>query len=135
MASTAFDTLQYLRRLIETGVPRAQAEVMATAHGEHTESLVTQGFLSAKLEASDARTNAHFDIMSARMEALEERIGVRIEALEERMGVRIGALEDRMDGRFESMQERMSSQFRFITFTQAIVAGGVLIPLLNSWIL
>ena len=106
MATAAFDTLQYAQRLIDTGVPRAQAEVMATAHIENTQALVSQQHLDDKLEATEARINARFDVMSARI-----------------------------DGRIESLEQRISSQFRFIAFTQAIIGGGVLIPLVNSWLL
>ncbi|HBM82527.1 MAG TPA: DUF1640 domain-containing protein, partial [Halieaceae bacterium] len=53
MATLAFDSLRYARRLREAGVPEpqadAQAELMAEAFGFYADNIVTRDYLDAVL--------------------------------------------------------------------------------------
>ena len=64
MASMAFDTLQYARKLTAAGVPQAQAEAQAAAMGEafgfYVDNLVTRDYLDARLAEQDARIDQRF---------------------------------------------------------------------------
>ena len=71
MAITTFDTLKFVRRLEEAGVPSAQAEIQAEvlteAFNVNLESLVTKDYLESQLTArfaeQDAKIDANFRIL------------------------------------------------------------------------
>lgn len=83
MATMAFDTLRYARRLKEVGVPESQAEVqaelMAEAFGFYADNLLTKDHFTevlnarfaeqeARLEARFAQQDAKFDARFAKLE-------------------------------------------------------------------
>ena len=65
MATLAFDTLSYARRLREAGVPEpqanVQAELMAEAFGFYADNLLTKDYFHEVLDARFAEQEARFD--------------------------------------------------------------------------
>ena len=69
MATLAFDSLRYARRLRDAGVPEpqadAQAELMAEAFGFYADNILTkdhfEAVLDAKLDARFAQQDAKFE--------------------------------------------------------------------------
>jgi len=82
MAAIAFDTLKAARRMIDAGMPvaqaEAQAEVMAEAFVFNADSLVTKDYLDARLDArfieQDARIDKCFAQVDARFEVLSSEV-------------------------------------------------------------
>ena len=82
MAAIAFDTLKAARRMIDAGMPVAQAEaqveVMAEAFVFNADSLVTKDYLDARLDArfieQDARIDKCFAQVDARFEVLSSEV-------------------------------------------------------------
>ena len=66
MAITTFDTLKFVRRLEEAGVPvrqaEIQAEVLTEAFNVNLDALVTKDYLTARFAEQDAKINANFRI-------------------------------------------------------------------------
>lgn len=65
MGITTFDTLKFVRRLEEVGVPseqaEAQAEVLTEAFNVNLEALVTKDFLVRQLAEERAATDKRFE--------------------------------------------------------------------------
>ena len=65
MGISTFDTLKFVRRLEQAGVPTGQAEVQAEvlteAFNVHMDSLVTKDYLESQLTARFAEQKADFD--------------------------------------------------------------------------
>ena len=82
MAAIAFDTLKAARRMIDAGMPVAQAEaqveVMAEAFVFNADSLVTKDYLDARLDTrfieQDARIDKCFAQVDARFEVLSSEV-------------------------------------------------------------
>ena len=82
MAAIAFDTLKAARRMIDAGMPVAQAEaqveVMAEAFVFNADSLVTKDYLDVRLDArfieQDARIDKCFAQVDARFEVLSSEV-------------------------------------------------------------
>ncbi len=76
MATLAFDSLRYARRLREAGVPEpqaeAQAELMAEAFGFYADNIVTRDYLDAVLRSGFGGHDQRFDRIDARSETLED---------------------------------------------------------------
>ena len=68
MAAVTFDTLKCAKRLIEAGVPaaqaEAQAEVLAEAFVHNVDNLVTRDYLDARLEALESRIEGRFRLQN-----------------------------------------------------------------------
>ncbi len=64
MGVTTFDTLKFVRRLEQVGVPseqaEAQAEILAEAFKVNLEELVTKEYLTAEFAKERAYTDAQF---------------------------------------------------------------------------
>lgn len=116
MAESAYNNLQYLKELVEAGVPQAQAEVMAKAYVQNPQLLVTRDHLDTRFDGFEA-------LIDSRLEAIEVRLDSRFEVFETRFDAKLDALED-----------RVNAKFRYFAFTQAILIGGVFLPLLKTWI-
>ena len=79
MASLAFDTLQYARKLKAAGVPQAQAEAQAEAMGEafgfYVDNLVTRDYMrdyiDARFAEQDARIDRRFAEVSGELKLLK----------------------------------------------------------------
>lgn len=65
MAISTFDTLKYVRRLEQAGMPselaEAQAEVLTEAFNVNLDSLVTKDYLAARLAEVHAKLDAKID--------------------------------------------------------------------------
>ncbi len=89
MGITTFDTLKFVRRLEQVGVPseqaEAQAEVLTEAFNVNLEELVTKDFLAAEfakerayIDTRFAEERAHTDTQFAKVQAqLESRLTVQ----------------------------------------------------------
>ncbi|MEH6515112.1 MAG: hypothetical protein V7742_00415 [Halioglobus sp.] len=64
MSAFAFDTLKFVRRLTDAGIPQlqaeAQAEVMSEAFVFNMDKLVTRDYLDARFAQQEARTDSRF---------------------------------------------------------------------------
>ncbi|MEH6607799.1 MAG: hypothetical protein V7696_00410 [Halioglobus sp.] len=64
MSAFAFDTLKFVRRLTDAGIPQlqaeAQAEVMAEAFVFNMDQLVTKDYLDARFAQQEARIDSRF---------------------------------------------------------------------------
>ena len=67
MAITTFDTLKFVRKLEEAGVPvrqaEVQAEVLTEAFNVNLDALVTKDYLAARFAEQNARVDANFRIL------------------------------------------------------------------------
>ena len=83
MATMAFDSLRYARRLREVGVPEPQAEVqaelMAEAFGFYADNILTRDHFTAVLHARFAEQDAKFDGRFTEQELRLERRFARLE--------------------------------------------------------
>jgi hypothetical protein len=74
MATLAFDTLRFARRLKEAGVPESQADVqaelMAEAFGFYADNLLTKDHFTEVLNARFAEQDAKFEKRFARQNEL-----------------------------------------------------------------
>lgn len=81
MATIAFDTLKYSKRLREAGVPEKQAEAEAEALAEVLE-----------VNLKELATKEDMKALRDEMKALEDRLGDKITLLEQRMTIKLGGL-------------------------------------------
>ncbi len=115
MASMAFDTLRYARRLMEAGVPEPQAEVqaelMAEAFGFYADNLLTRDHFTEVL-------NARFAEQDARIEK------------------RLAEQDARFEKRFSLVEERFARQDRILllhTWMLGLITVTLVVPQLQSW--
>lgn len=122
VATLAFDTLQYARRLKSAGVPEQQAEVqaelMAEAFGFYANNLVTRDYLDARLDALESRISQRFAEQDARIDERFAEQDVRFERRFSSHEVRMAALEATMKG-----------GFRLHSVLLGLVLTAVVIPL------
>lgn len=98
-----FDTLEYVRRLIEAGIPADQAEAQASALSDVlAEATVAPSELVLLRTDMIARIEMLRTDIYAKLEALEERFNAKLEALEERFNAKLEALEQRLIARFSA---------------------------------
>ena len=73
MAITTFDTLKFVLRLEEAGMPsdqaEAQAEVFTEAFNVNLKELVTKEFLESRLDVRFAEQKAYIDTQFAKQDA------------------------------------------------------------------
>ena len=87
-----FDTLEYVRRLIEAGIPADQAEAQANALSE---------VLAEATVAPSELVLVRSDLI-ARIEMLRAEIYAKLDAFEERFNAKLEALEQRLIARFNA---------------------------------
>ena len=121
MAAIAFDTLKAARRMIEAGMPQrqaeAQAEVMAEAFVFNVESLVTNDYLEACLDARFLLQDAKFE---QRFTGLEAKIEKRFTGLEAKVDLGIS---------------EANGKFNLIYWMLAVVIASTTVPALHGLIL
>jgi len=104
MATLAFDSLKYARRLRDAGVPESQAEVqaelMAEAFGFYADNIVTRDYLDATLRAALAEQNAQLD---KRFIGIESTLTLRLN----QQDVKLGSIEATMNGNFRVLSALM----------------------------
>jgi len=110
MATIAFDTLNYTRKLKAAGIPaaqaEAQAEIMAEAFLANVESLVTRDYLDARLDALQAHQDAKFD---ERLSLFETHVDLRL-------------------GRFDIQFAKMDGKFMLMFWMQGLIIVTVVVP-------
>lgn len=100
MATLAFDSLRYARRLKDAGVPEPQAEVqaelMAEAFGFYADNIVTRDYLDATLRAAmtelEARLEARLNQQDVKLAAIEATMQGNFRVLSALMGVTLLAV-------------------------------------------
>ncbi|GAB5501275.1 MAG: hypothetical protein PsegKO_35860 [Pseudohongiellaceae bacterium] len=120
MSLTTFDTLKFVRRLEQAGVPSRQAEVLTEAFNVNLDTLVTKDYLAAQFAEQKAAVDARFAAQNASVETRFAEQNAYIDT-------RFAQQQAYMDVRFAQIDSRL----RFLTWTQAIVIAAVVIPLLE----
>lgn len=108
-----FDTLEYVRRLIEGGIPADQAEAQANALSD---------VLSEATVAPSELVLLRAD-MIARIEMLRADIYAKLEALEERINAKLQAWEERFNAKLEALEQRLITKFNAKITTLYWMAG------------
>jgi len=132
MSAIAFDTLKFVRRLTEAGVPEkqaeAQAELMAEAFVFNMDSLVTKDYLeqclNARFAAQDARLMAHMDTRFAMQDA---RFDARFSEQDTRFDKQDARLADH-DLQFADIR----GELKLHRWMLAIIAASTVIPALQK---
>ncbi|MDP6535992.1 MAG: hypothetical protein QGG02_06635 [Gammaproteobacteria bacterium] len=139
MAITTFDTLKFVRKLEEAGVPSEQAEVQAEvlteAFNVNLESLVTKDHLAARFAEQNASIDTRFAEQNAyidtRFEKQNAYIDTRFEKQNSDMNTRFAEQKTEMKTGFARLDAKIDGNFRIFLWTQAIVMAGVILPYLE----
>lgn len=113
MATLAFDSLQFARRLKAVGVPDKQAEVqaelMAEAFGFYVDNIVTKDYLDATLRASFAEQDARWDKKLAERDVRwDEKLAERDTRWERQLAERDTRWERQLTERDARLQKSLS---------------------------
>ncbi len=138
--AAALDTLEYARRLRESGFSEQQAEGQARAlAAAMTDALATKDDLrelEARLDGRLAQVDARFERVDGRF----ERVDARIDSLERHLDTRLVELEKRIEVRFAEQHARISEQgARFDTrlseleHRMTVRLGGMLIAAIGAF--
>ena len=134
MAAVAFDTLKFARRLMEAGVPEAQAEVQAELMSEafvfNLDALVTRDYLDERLDRAIEGVNHRIDAVEARLGARLSDHADRFDRLEARMEAGFARHERRFE-RLESSLNDLKADMRLVKWVMAAIAASTLYPLLE----
>ncbi|HCD54025.1 hypothetical protein [Haliea sp.] len=132
MATLAFDSLRYARRLREAGVPEpqadAQAELMAEAFGFYADNIVTRDYLDAVLRAGFGEQAQRFERIETRLNTLE----ARLDALDARL--------DKLDARLNKFVTRLEKleplriQATLHSFMLGLIVVVQVVPQLQAWL-
>jgi hypothetical protein len=114
MSAFAFDTLKFVRRLTDAGIPQqqaeAQAEVMAEAFVFNMDQLVTKDYLDARFAQQDAR-----------LDARSAQRNVRI-------GSRLSEQDIDLDARFDQIYKKLLLH----TWMLTAIAAATVLPALTK---
>ena len=129
MATLAFDSLKYARRLKDAGVPESQAEVqaelMAEAFGFYADNIVTKEYLDATLRAAFAEQDAKFE---KRFAAIDRQfVDLRTE-LESMINTRLS----QQDVKLASIEATMNGNFRVLSALMGVTLLAVAVPAIQS---
>ncbi|MYM69604.1 hypothetical protein GTP45_22560 [Pseudoduganella sp. FT55W] len=114
-----FDTHQYIRSLIEAGIPADQAEAqalalshaMAEATVAPSELVLLRTDMTARIEMLRADIYAKLDALavgiSAKLDALAAGISAKLDALAAGISAKLEALEDRFNAKLEALEQSM----------------------------
>ena len=139
MAITTFDTLKYVRRLEQAGMPldlaEVQAEVLTEAFNVNLESLVTKDYLTARfaeqkayIDTRFAERNAYTDTRFAEQNAY---IDIRFAEQNAYIDKRFAEQNAYIDRRFAEQDAKIDGNHRVFMVTQAIVMAAVILPYLE----
>ena len=92
MATIAFDTLKYSKRLKDVGVPEKQAEAEAEALAEVLEVNLKDLATKEDLKALEERLSHKISSVDNKITVIEERLSDKIAMLEQRMTIKLGGL-------------------------------------------
>jgi hypothetical protein len=113
--ASPLDTLDYAKKLEAAGVPKAQAELQASALNDalassaasssdlsNLEQAIDGRFasLQAKIDARFQQVDARFDNVDARF----DNVDLKLAHLESRLEARIGSVDLRLGGKIETLQ-------------------------------
>jgi hypothetical protein len=113
--ASRLDTLDYAKKLEAAGVPKAQAELQASALNDALASSVASSSdlsnleqaidgrfasLQAKIDARFQQVDARFDNVDARF----DHVDLKLAHLESRVEARIGSVELKLGGKIETLQ-------------------------------
>jgi hypothetical protein len=113
--ASPLDTLDYAKKLEAAGVPKAQAELQASALNDalassaasssdlsNLEQAIDGRFasLQAKIDARFEQVDARFDNVDARF----DNVDLKLAHLESRLEARIGSVDLRLGGKIETLQ-------------------------------
>ncbi|MCR9184239.1 MAG: hemolysin XhlA family protein [Halieaceae bacterium] len=125
MATLAFDSLRYARRLREAGVPEpqadAQAELMAEAFGFYADNIVTRDYLDAVLRAGFGEQTQRFERIETRLDTSDTRL--------DRLEIRLDKLEARL-GKLEPLR----AQATLHSFMLGLIVVVQVVPQLQAWL-
>lgn len=122
MATLAFDTLKYSRKLKEVGVPdnqaEVQAEMMAEAFGFYADNLVTNPSLDSRLGKQEARIDTRFAEQDTRLEKrfaeqdalIEKRFAEQDVLIEKRFAKQDALIEKRFAEQDARIEKRLAEQ-------------------------
>ena len=118
-AASHLDTLDYAKKLEAAGVPKAQAELQATALNDALAGAVASrsdlsnlaqridgnfASLQAKMDGRFQDVDGRFDAMLANIDAHFHNVDVKLAHLESRLEARIGSVELKLGGKIETLQ-------------------------------
>jgi chaperonin cofactor prefoldin len=110
-AAASLDTHRMFKRLVGTGMPEPQAEVVVDLIRERQEQFVSRDVLRYELGALDERLGKRIDALerdvAARFEAFERNISARFEAAERDALDRDRALRQELGGRIDALEKRI----------------------------
>lgn len=134
MATMAFDSLRYARRLREVGVPEPQAEVqaelMAEAFGFYAENILTRDHFTDVINARFAEQDAKIEQRFAEQDAKFER---RLSSID----TRFTEQELNFERRFSSIDQRFAKQdskLNLHTWMLGLLIVALFIPQLQAWL-
>tara|TARA_R110002073_G_scaffold29213_6_gene92338 strand:+ start:1474 stop:1899 length:426 start_codon:yes stop_codon:yes gene_type:complete len=139
VATLAFDSLRYARRLREAGVPEpqadAQAELMAEAFGFYADNIVTRDYLDAVLRAGFGEQAQRFERIETRLNTLEARLDA-LDARLDKLDARLDKLDARLD-KFVTRLEKLEPlriQATLHSFMLGLVVVVQVVPQLQAWL-
>jgi hypothetical protein len=118
-AASHLDTLDYAKKLEAAGVPKAQAELQATALNDALAGAVASrsdlsnlaqridgnfASLQAKMDGRFQDVDGRLDAMLANIDARFHNVDVKLAHLESRLEARIGSVELKLGGKIETLQ-------------------------------
>ena len=127
MATLAFDSLRYARRLRDVGVPEpqadVQAELMAEAFGFYADNILTKDYFEAVLEA---RLSARFAEQDARLDKRFAEVDKRFSEIDRRFV--------EQDTKFESRFSKVEKTQFLHTWMLGIIFIVVVVPQVQVWL-
>ena len=117
MAISTFDTLKFVRRLEEAGVPAQQAEVQAEvlteAFNVNLDALVTKDYLAARFAEQNASIDSRF---------VEQNAYIDTRFAEQKTEMKTG---------FAHLDAKIDRNFHIFCWTQGVVMAAVILPYLE----
>ncbi|MEQ9394765.1 hypothetical protein [Haliea sp.] len=147
MATLAFDSLKYARRLKDAGVPESQAEVqaelMAEAFGFYADNIVTKEYLDIALRAAFAEQDATFEKRFAAIDQRFASIDQRFVDIEHQLGdlktglkveleTMITTRLNQQDVKLSSIEATMNGNFRVLSALMGVTLLAVAVPAIQS---
>jgi hypothetical protein len=143
--ASPLDTLDYAKKLEAAGVPKAQAELQASALNDALASSVVSSrdlsnleqaidgrfaSLEAKIDARfqqvDARFDARFDNVDARFDARFDNVDARFEAVDARfdnVDLKLAHLESRLEARIGSVDLRLGGKIETLQWMFGVMVA------------
>ncbi|MEQ9530382.1 MAG: hypothetical protein RLN59_00580 [Haliea sp.] len=147
LATLAFDSLKYARRLKDAGVPESQAEVqaelMAEAFGFYADNIVTKEYLDIALRAAFAEQDATFEKRFAAIDQRFASIDQRFVDIEHQLGdlktglkveleTMITTRLNQQDVKLSSIEATMNGNFRVLSALMGVTLLAVAVPAIQS---